>query len=61
MKTELVNYESDINLEGYLAYKEGEEKKPLILVVHTWAGKDDFVHTKAELILHWNMVKVYLM
>ena len=48
MKTELVNYESDINLKGYLAYKEGEEKKPLILVVHTWAGKDDFVHTKAE-------------
>ena len=47
MKTELVNYESDINLKGYLAY-EGEEKKPLVLVVHTWAGKDDFVHKKAE-------------
>tara|TARA_B100000579_G_scaffold86539_1_gene67730 strand:- start:513 stop:1211 length:699 start_codon:yes stop_codon:yes gene_type:complete len=47
MKTELVNYESDISLKGYLAY-EGEEKKPLVLVVHTWAGKDDFVHKKAE-------------
>ena len=47
MKTELINYESDISLKGYLAY-EAEEKKPLVLIVHTWAGKDEFVHKKAE-------------
>ena len=46
MKTELVNYESDINLKGYLAYKEGEEKKPLILIEvqsGSYLGEDDII------------------
>ena len=48
MKTETVNYQAtDIELEGYVAYPD-EEKAPLVLIVHTWAGKDDFVHEKAE-------------
>ena len=48
MKTETVNYQAtDIELEGYLAYPD-EEQAPLILIAHTWAGKDDFVHERAE-------------
>ena len=48
MKTETVNYQTaDIELEGYLAYPD-EEKAPLVLIAHTWAGKDDFVHERAE-------------
>ena len=48
MKTETVNYQAtDIELEGYLAYPD-EEKAPLVLIAHTWAGKDDFVHERAE-------------
>ena len=48
MKTETVNYQAtDIELEGYVAYPD-EEKAPLVLIVHTWAGKDDFVHERAE-------------
>ena len=48
MKTEIVNYQAtDIELKGYIAYPD-EEKAPLVLIVHTWAGKDDFVHERAE-------------
>ena len=48
MKTETVNYQAtDIELEGYVAYPD-EEKAPLVLIAHTWAGKDDFVHERAE-------------
>ena len=48
MKTETVNYQAtDIELKGYIAYPD-EEKAPLVLIVHTWAGKDDFVHERAE-------------
>ena len=48
MKTETVNYQAaDIELKGYLAYPD-EEKAPLVLIAHTWAGKDDFVHERAE-------------
>ncbi|SVB76720.1 uncharacterized protein METZ01_LOCUS229574, partial [marine metagenome] len=44
MKTETVKYQAtDIELEGYIAYPD-EEKAPLVLIAHTWAGKDDFVH-----------------
>ena len=48
MKTETVNYQAaDIELKGYLAYPD-EEKAPLVLIAHTWAGKDDFVHERAK-------------
>jgi len=48
MKTETVNYQAtDIELEGYLAYPD-EEQAPLVLIAHTWAGKDNFVHERAE-------------
>ena len=48
MKTETVKYQAtDIELEGYIAYTD-EEKAPLVLIAHTWAGKDDFVHERAE-------------
>ena len=48
MKTETVNYQAtDIELKGYIAYPD-EEKAPLVLIAHTWAGKDDFVHERAE-------------
>ena len=48
MKTETVNYQAaDIELKGYLAYPD-DEKAPLVLIAHTWAGKDDFVHERAK-------------
>ena len=48
MKTETVKYQAaDIELKGYLAFPD-EEKAPLVLIAHTWAGKDDFVHERAK-------------
>ena len=48
MKTEKVNYkDGEINLEGYISFPEAKEA-PLILIAPTWAGKDDFVHQRAN-------------
>jgi len=48
MKTETVTYQAkNIDLEGYVAFPDAENA-PLILIAHTWAGKDEFVHQRAE-------------
>ena len=48
MKTEIVNYQAkNIDLKGYVAFPDAENA-PLVLIVHTWAGKDEFVHQRAE-------------
>ena len=48
MKTETVNYQAEnIDLKGYVAFPD-EDNAPLVLIAHTWAGKDEFVHKRAE-------------
>ncbi len=48
MKPETVNYQAkNIDLKGYVAFPDAENA-PLVLIVHTWAGKDEFVHQRAE-------------
>lgn len=48
MKTEIVNYQAkNIDLKGYVAFPDADNA-PLVLIVHTWAGKDEFVHQRAE-------------
>ena len=48
MRIERVNYQAEnVDLEGYVAFPE-VDNAPLVLVAHTWAGKDQFVHQKAE-------------
>ena len=48
MKTETVNYQAkNIDLEGYVAFPDAKNA-PLVLIAHTWAGKDEFVHQRAE-------------
>ena len=48
MKTETVNYQAkNIDLKGYVAFPDAENA-PLVLIAHTWAGKDEFVHQRAE-------------
>jgi len=48
MRIEKVNYQAEnVDLEGYVAFPE-VDNAPLVLVAHTWAGKDQFVHQKAE-------------
>ena len=48
MKTETVNYQAkNIDLKGYVAYPDNDNA-PLVLIAHTWAGKDEFVHKRAE-------------
>jgi dienelactone hydrolase len=48
MKAEQIHYKvKDINMLGYVAYPEKKDS-PLVLIAHTWAGKDSFVHDRAN-------------
>ena len=48
MKTQEINYSlGDQKFKAYVAHPE-LDKAPLILIAHTWAGKDDFVELKAR-------------
>ena len=47
MKTQEINYKfGDQEYRAFVANPENESA-PLVLVVHTWAGRDDFVEKKA--------------
>jgi len=47
MKTQEINYKfGDQEYRAFIANPE-KESAPLVLVVHTWAGRDDFVEKKA--------------
>lgn len=52
MQTKNIEYrDGTTSLEGYLAYDRGVEgKRPLIIIAHAWAGRDNFVLQKAELL-----------
>ena len=48
MKTEEITYHyDDKNYIGFVAYPE-KELAPLVLIVHTWAGRDSFVEERAK-------------
>ena len=47
MKTEEVNYlVQDKQFKAFVAYPK-QQNSPLVLIVHTWAGRDEFVQNKA--------------
>jgi len=48
-KTETIDYQDgETTLEAYCAYPAGNEKKPAVLVVHDWSGKNEFACEKAR-------------
>ena len=48
MNTEEITYQyGDKNYIGFVAYPE-KELAPLVLIAHTWAGRDSFVEEKAK-------------
>ena len=48
MHTEEITYQyEDKNYVGFVAYPE-KELAPLVLIAHTWAGRDSFVEEKAK-------------
>ena len=47
MKTEEINYQvQDQQYQAFVAYPE-KQNAPLILIAHSWAGRDEFVQNKA--------------
>jgi dienelactone hydrolase len=49
VKTEIVNYkDGDLNLKGFLAYKESKTKLPVVLIVHEWWGLNDYPKMRAQ-------------
>ena len=48
MKTEEVNYQLDEHsYNAFVAYPE-DQNRPLVLIAHTWAGRDGFVEERAR-------------
>ena len=48
MKTEEITYHyEDKNYIGFVAYPD-KELAPLVLIAHTWAGRDSFVEERAK-------------
>src|SRR5262245_43860133 len=44
IKTQTIDYSSDVTLEGYLAYDDSiKEKRPGILIAHTRRGIGEFI------------------
>lgn len=50
MHTEYVDYKhGEVELQGYLAYDPTtQEPRPVVMIGHTWCGRDEFVCEKAE-------------
>jgi dienelactone hydrolase len=51
IRTQRVEYTHDGTLfEGYAAFPDTPDKKPLVLIAHAWGGRDAFVCEKADAI-----------
>ena len=56
MKTAAVSYmDQNVVLEGFSAYPSGK-KRPLVILCHTWWGRDDFICEKAKEVAQWGYV-----
>lgn len=49
MITQHLDYsDGDTELEAYVAFEEGDEQKPLVLIAHDWSGRREFACQAAE-------------
>lgn len=50
LQTKKIEYQhDDVKLEGYYAYDDSiSGKKPAVLIIHDWSGRNDFACQKAE-------------
>jgi len=49
MQTKYIDYtDGDVVCEGYLAVEEGAQRRPAVLVCHTWGGQSDAERERAE-------------
>lgn len=56
MPTTLVSYtDGSCSLEGFAAHTI-PEKRPLVILCHTWSGRDQFICEKAEMMARWGYV-----
>jgi dienelactone hydrolase len=56
MHTQKINYlHGDTHCEGFMAYGD-EKKRPLVLVVHDWTGRNAHAENKAQLMTQWGYV-----
>lgn len=51
-----IYHDNEQELHGYLALNEGKYKRPAVLVVHDWAGRNEFACKKAELLAEMGYV-----
>ncbi len=56
MKTSFVAYnDSETPLEAFVAYQT-PQKQPAVILCHAWAGRDDFICEKAQMVANWGYV-----
>lgn len=56
MKTEFIPYnDNGVELEGFSAHPS-EEKRPVVILCHAWAGRDPYIMEKAKLMSEWGYV-----
>lgn len=57
MKTEFIEYhDGHTTLEAFVAHVESDTHKPVVLIAHAWAGRDQFVCDKAKLLAEMGYV-----
>ncbi len=48
MKTRVISYQhGDVELEAFLAVDENKGKKPTVLIIHDWSGRNEFANERA--------------
>lgn len=56
MHTEFISYkEGGQDLEAFVAYP-AKEKRPLVILCHSWSGRDDYIMEKAREVAEWGYV-----
>ena len=54
--TSVFYFDQESELEGFVAYPAQQKKRPLVILCHTWRGRDDFICAKAEEVANWGYV-----
>lgn len=56
-KSNHIYYHNDIELNGYVAYKDFDDKpKPAVIIIHDWSGRNEFAMEKAIKFANYDYV-----
>ncbi|MFI5334678.1 MAG: dienelactone hydrolase family protein [Chlamydiales bacterium] len=57
MRTSFISYEHEGKiLEAFVASPSDSARRPLVLLCHSWSGRDTYICEKAEMVARWGYV-----